>query len=141
MSLNPAEIPASHQQLFEKQHLYYIDECDNCFAHGGFDRRMPFKGQQPKIDLWDRQLWSSALFYEREAQNNPRGIFKMATPFRSVCIGHTATLHWKTDQPMCAANIRNLDTGAGDTGRLTIMDTKAGEFWQSDPVTTLYKSE
>lgn len=141
VSLNPADIPASHQQLFKKQHLYYIDEYNNCFVHGGFDRMLPFKGQQPQTYLWDRQLWSSALSYETGGQTNPKGIFKMATPFQSIFIGHTSTLHWNTDLPMRAANIWNIDTGAGDMGKLTIMNVKTEQFWQSDPVTSLYKRQ
>jgi len=35
---------------------------------------------------------------------------------------------------MKAANIYNLDTGAGHTGRLSIMDVDTKEFWQSDVV-------
>jgi serine/threonine protein phosphatase 1 len=140
-ALNPADIPPSHQKLFQKQHLYYIDEFNNCFVHAGFDRALPFKGQQPQTYFWDRQLWHSALSYEAGGQNNVKGIFKMVTPFQSIFIGHTSTMNWETDQPMHAANIWNLDTGAGDTGRLTIMNVATLEFWQSDPVTSLYKSE
>jgi serine/threonine protein phosphatase 1 len=47
-------------------------------------------------------------------------------------------MKWKTDKPMKAANIYNLDTGAGRTGRLTIMDIESKKFWQSDPVRELY---
>jgi serine/threonine protein phosphatase 1 len=42
---------------------------------------------------------------------------------------------------MKAANIWNLDTGAGYNGKLTIMDIKTKEYWQSDLVTELYKDK
>ncbi len=35
---------------------------------------------------------------------------------------------------MKAANVYNLDTGAGGTGRLTIMEVATKQFWQSDPI-------
>jgi serine/threonine protein phosphatase 1 len=37
---------------------------------------------------------------------------------------------------MMAANIYNLDTGAGQGGKLTIMDLTTKKFYQSDPITT-----
>jgi serine/threonine protein phosphatase 1 len=39
---------------------------------------------------------------------------------------------------MQAGNIYNLDTGAGHHGRLTIMNVITRQYWQSDPVKTLY---
>lgn len=39
---------------------------------------------------------------------------------------------------MRALNILNLDTGAGHSGRLTIMDISTKKFWQSDPLPELY---
>jgi serine/threonine protein phosphatase 1 len=62
-------------------------------------------------------------------------------PFRNIrriFIGHSSTINWKTDRPMRAANVWNLDTGAGSGGRLTIMDVETREFWQSDLMRELY---
>ncbi|ULT39931.1 hypothetical protein KRR40_34415 [Niabella defluvii] len=42
------------------------------------------------------------------------------------------------NQPLNAFNIWNLDTGAGSSGRLTIMDVDTKEYWQSDPLNELY---
>ena len=39
---------------------------------------------------------------------------------------------------MQAANIFNLDTGAGGKGRLTIMDVETKQLWQSDLVAGSY---
>ena len=131
-ALNPDDIPKRHREFFRRQHLYYIDACNNCFVHGGFDREKKFKGQDPQMYYWDRMLWEDALAHEGES-------LPMVTPFNRVFIGHTSTMYWKTDQPMSAANILNLDTGAGNLGRLTIMNVATKEFWQSDPVGKLYK--
>jgi serine/threonine protein phosphatase 1 len=100
-ALNPGDIPEEHRLFFHRQRLYHIDEWNNCYVHGGFDRGMPFKGQRPEVYYWDRE---------------------------------------ETDKPMHAANIINLDPGAGASGRLTIMDVKSKKFWQSDPVHMLYSS-
>ena len=42
---------------------------------------------------------------------------------------------------MNAANIWNLDTGAGFRGKLTIMDINTKEYWQSDNVNEIYVNE
>jgi serine/threonine protein phosphatase 1 len=139
VALNPANVPLKHQAFFRQQHLYYMDDANNCFVHGGFDRHYPFKGQMAYVYLWDRHLWSQALSFEATARGVPENrTFQMETPFNEIFIGHTTTMNWKTDQPMKAANIYNLDTGGGWGGRLTIIDLETKEFWQSDPVSTLY---
>lgn len=133
------DIPSSHQQFFEKQLLYFIDEENNCFVHAGFDRFSPFKGQLAERYCWDRDLWASALLYEMLKLYDPQAPpFKMVTPFNEIFIGHTSTTNWSIDKPMNAANIHNLDTGAGHDGKLTIMDIHSKQFWQSDPIGTLY---
>jgi serine/threonine protein phosphatase 1 len=54
-----------------------------------------------------------------------------------IYIGHTPTVNWGTDKPMRAVNIFNMDTGARQGGRLTIMYTRTKEYWQSDLVEEL----
>ncbi len=140
-ALNPADIPASHRQFFSSQQLYYIDELNNCYVHGGFDRHQEFKGQRPEVYYWNRELWTAALSYNAfEKQLPGKSKFRMVTEFNEIFIGHTSTINWKTDRPMKAANIYNLDTGGGYSGRLTIMDVGSKQFWQSDPVAQLYTS-
>jgi serine/threonine protein phosphatase 1 len=139
IALNPDIVPESHRQFFQRQQLYFIDEFNNCFVHGGFDRHKEFKGQIAEVYYWDRELWLEALAdSDSERYRGGKGKFRMVTEFNNIFIGHTSTMNWKTDKPMKAANIYNLDTGAGCAGRLTIMDIKSKKFWQSDPVRELY---
>jgi serine/threonine protein phosphatase 1 len=139
-ALNPADIPETHRQFFNRQHLYYVDGSNNCYVHGGFDRHLPFKDQRPEVYYWDRDLWSAALSFNTHERHQPGNKFRMITEFSEIFIGHSSTVHWKTDKPMKAANIYDLDTGSGSSGRLTIMDVKSRQFWQSDPVTQLYSN-
>ncbi|XZF13443.1 metallophosphoesterase [Chitinophagaceae bacterium MMS25-I14] len=138
--LNPGDIPEAHHNFFLQQHVYYVDDSNNCFVHAGFNRKLSFYNQpSPDIYFWDRKLWLAALSFKASQRNNDfDGTFHMETPFKEIFIGHTNTLNWKTDQPMHAANIYNVDTGAGHTGRLTIMDIETKEYWQSDSVSELY---
>lgn len=135
--LNPGDIPERHQQFFRNQHLYYIDNENNCFVHGGFNRLVEFKGQIPYMYYWDRSLWTAALSYEAITEIN--GKFQMVTPFNEIFIGHTSTINWEIDQPIKAANVYNLDTGAGHGSRLTIMEVQTKKYWQSEPVKDLYE--
>lgn len=137
VALNPADVPEAHQEFFRRQVLYYIDDENNLFVHAGFSRHQPFKGQTPDIYYWDRQLWIQALSFAAKGRNK-NGIFQMETVFNEIFIGHTSTTTWKTNQPMHAANIWNLDTGGGHDGKVTIMDVETKQYWQSDLVTELY---
>jgi len=134
-ALNPGDIPETHKRFFRGQHLYHIDDDNNCFVHAGFDRHQPFKGQTPEVYYWNRDLWVQAMSWEAHNQRQQqKGKFQMITPFREIFIGHTSTINWATDKPMHAANIYNIDTGASHSGRLTIMDVATKEFWQSEIV-------
>lgn len=134
-------VPYEHMQFFDKQHLYYIDNQNRIFVHGGFNRHFSIKDQYDKsIFYWDRDLWLSAIAFC--GMDKKDGYFyKIKDNFKEVFIGHTTTTNWDKDNPMRAANIWNLDTGAGFKGRLTIMDVNTKQYWQSDPVQELYKDQ
>jgi serine/threonine protein phosphatase 1 len=141
-SIKTNDIPDKHIQFFENQLPYYIDNDNNLFVHGGFNRHFPIE-EQGDILWWDRDLWSQALSYSNisavEGIQNPR--FKMIGDYKEVFIGHTSTQFWKEDKPMNAANIWNLDTGGGWYGYISIMDIDTKEYWQSDFVESLYPNE
>src|SRR5262249_15920861 len=103
------------------------------FVHGGFDRLNSFEGQRPERYFWDRELWSDALLHLAEYLYRPKPTpFYIKPEFENIFIGHTNTLNWKTDRPMKAFNIYNLDTGSGGSGRLTLMNVQPKEWFQSD---------
>lgn len=126
-SLNATDIPESHKAFFKNQLLYYIDEHNRCFVHAGFDRTKPFHGQEESNYYFDRSLWFEALSLEKHLCKTD-----CLTNFKGIFIGHTATTRWNKYIPMNAFEIINLDTGAGHTGKLTIMDIATKEYFQSD---------
>ncbi len=148
-NLTSFDIPPTHQKLFRDQDLYYVDgERNMCFVHGGFNRHISITDQSiPYIYFWDRDLWNSAMSYScMNEESKKKNKFKMKNNFSEVFIGHTATTNWSEfntpiTTPMKAANIWNLDTGAGFNGKLTIMDVDTKEFYQSDLVRKLYPNE
>lgn len=128
-SLEPADIPKTHQTFFNSQQLYYIDEEQRCFVHAGFNRNLPFHDQRTADYYWDRTLWQDAL----ACQSNGKE-FTIKTVFKEIFIGHTPTTKSGSDKPLHAFNIWNIDTGAGQSGKVTIMDVNTKEFWQSDSI-------
>jgi serine/threonine protein phosphatase 1 len=135
VDLSSDDIPVAHRLFFENMRLFHRDDDGNCFVHGGFDRNQPFLLQAAEEYFWNRSLWTQALSFEatQRGKKKPQQ-FKMATHFQEIFIGHTNVLSWDTDQPMHAANVWNIDTGAGHGAKLTIMDVDTHEFWQSDTI-------
>lgn len=138
-SLNNMVIPSSHITFFRNQLHYYVDKDNNCFVHGGFNRHHTMEQNEKEEAYqfwWDRDLWYSALSHKQVDAK-----FKMVEDFKEVFIGHTTTETWGKDTPMQAANIWNLDQGAGWSGKLTIMDLETHNYYQSDKVSDLYPDQ
>ena len=135
-SLNSSDIPPRHRKFFNSQKLYYIDEKGNCFVHAGFKQNIPFSAQEHTEYYWNRKLWEDAIGYKLAGMSSDK--FEMATTFTHIFLGHSSTTNWESDKPLTAMNITNLDTGAGHSGRLTIMDIETREYWQSDKMTEIY---
>lgn len=138
IALNPDDIPPLHQQFFKTQHLYYVDDKNRLFIHGGFDRNQNLKEQAEYIYYWDRNLWDQA--------KSVKGSDKLKTEdnFTKIFIGHTHVDDWRNPEakPQFEGNlVWNLDTGAGWSGKLTIMDVDTEKYWQSDFVGDLYPNE
>ena len=115
-----------HKTFFEQTQVdYFVDSENRVFVHGGFAHQDgPQYESDSSICNWDRSLWSNAL----SAKQKPA----LLENFNEVYLGHTPTLNWYSREPMQAFNVWNLDTGAGTSGPLTIMDMESKEYWQSD---------
>lgn len=117
-----------HIDFFKNQINYYVDEDNNCFVHGGFDRHHILVGQAENVYYWDRDLFLAALSYE--SMKDHTYPFKMKDGFKRVFVGHTPTTYWGISTPIKAANIWNIDTGCGKGGLLTIMNIDTEEYLQ-----------
>jgi serine/threonine protein phosphatase 1 len=132
-----SDIPPAHQAFFKGLRLYYKDDKDRLFVHAGMNKDLTLKENQEQCAAdfyWDRKLWNKALSAKGHRMN-------FAESLSEIFIGHTSTTKWTTapiTTPMNADIIWNLDTGAGWSGKLTIMDVDTHEYWQSDYVTDLY---
>jgi len=124
------DMPIEHHTFFNNQLDYYIDEDNNCFVHGGFNRHKLLEEEiDRQVFIWDRDLLASARSYS--SMKNNTYPFKMKNNFKEVFIGHTPVQYFGESTPQQYANIWDIDTGCGKDGVLTIMDLETKEFWQS----------
>ena len=126
------EMPKAHVDLLKNAHLW-VEYNDKLFVHAGFDPKKPMAGQGLQTLVWDRDLlgdaWKKYLRGEVDYQY---------TEFKEIYLGHTTTEMFHSIKPMKLCNIWALDTGAGWSGKLTIMDVDTHEYWQSDLTPKLY---
>ncbi len=124
-------VPPQHIQFLENARPW-IERDKMLFIHGGFEPELALKEQLLETFVWDRTLLRKA--YQKHL-NAPD--FKFGT-YNDIFIGHTPTLNYQTLTPLHLCNIWALDTGAGWSGKLTIMDVSTKKYWQSDLTPALY---
>ncbi|HTQ98976.1 MAG TPA: metallophosphoesterase family protein [Candidatus Acidoferrum sp.] len=121
---------------------FYQQDNGRLFVHAGFTHIRGFRQEYFKPMLyWDRSLWETALALDPVLTKNDARYPSRLKLYPEVFIGHTPTIHLNSKLPMNAACVWNLDTGAGFTGPLTLMDADSKRYWQSDEVYTLYPGE
>ncbi len=124
-------MPASHLRCLQNAH-WYLEDNERLFVHGGMDPRFPMNQQSRDVLVWDRDL---IVLAHRFAITHPHFRF---SHFREIFIGHTTTQLFHIEEPARFCNVWAMDTGAGWSGRLSMMDVETKKFWQSDRVTDLY---
>lgn len=117
--------PRVHELFYSTQVPYHIDAANNCFVHGGFDRKYKIADQDKEGLAWDRNLVNEMM------SCSPGQKLTTADHFNHIYIGHTPTIYWDDPEPITRGGITNIDTGSGKGGKLTIMDIESGEWWQS----------
>jgi serine/threonine protein phosphatase 1 len=122
-------IPDAHIRLLENAYAYWM-EGNKLFVHAGIDPTAPLEVQSTDTFLWDRSLARIALdFYHK-------GVHGKLTDFEEVYLGHTPI---PFNKPIKSSEVWLLDTGAGWSGVLSMMDLDTKEFFTSDPVPALYR--
>ena len=124
-------VPQTHIDFLENALPYFVHE-ERCFVHAGFDPARPIQLQDVNTLSWDRSLARQAL----EAYHT-RATGKL-TPYRETFIGHTPI---PFGQPVQGSDVWLMDTGAGWSGVLSMMNVETKEVFLSDQVPTLYPGE
>ncbi|MBF0331915.1 MAG: metallophosphoesterase [Candidatus Omnitrophica bacterium] len=131
LSYGGKPMPSAHLGFFNKAR-HYLELNGMLFVHGGFDPSIPLKDQTVNKLAWDRELVSMAFRKMQEGAPAQIG------PYQAIFVGHSPTQMFSSDFPLQMGNIWAMDTGAGWSGRLSIMDVDSKEYWQSDPTPALY---
>lgn len=108
------------------------------YYQSGFDRSKPIEQTYEEDYFWDRKLWNDARCTTGKLK------LKTLDNFNKIFIGHTKVHDNKNKdaKPIFAGNlVWNLDTGAGYSGRLTMMNVETEEYFQSDFIPTLYPND
>jgi serine/threonine protein phosphatase 1 len=121
------KVPAAHRQFLENA-LPYFKRNNNLFVHAGIDPLTPVEHQSIQTFLWDRKFAQTAhLLHSKSAHGNLTG-------FDNVYIGHTPI----AAPPKRMCEVWFMDTGAGWSGKLSMMNIATNEIFMSDNVPELY---
>lgn len=131
-----------HIRFFESLENYYLDEADRLFLHAGFTN---LKGVEHEYFsqsfYWDRTLWETALALDPGLEPDDPLYPSRLRHYREIYLGHTPVTKLGYSEPHRAANIWNMDTGAGFKGPLSAMEITTKKIWQSKPVFEYYPGE
>ena len=132
----------NHLVFFENLTMYYLDDKNRLFLHAGFTSMHGVEKEVFETTFYfDRTLWEMALTMDKRIKKNSHLYPKRLKHYKEIYIGHTPTTNFKCDTPMNAINIWNIDTGAAFKGKISAMDIVTKQFWQSDPLPSLYPNE
>ena len=128
----PEGVPESHHALLKSSHDFYLLD-NRLFVHAGILPSVPIHEQSMEILTLDRKLATIALL-----NLELFGESIICKEYDEVYIGHTPIHKEGYLEPLKSGNVWLVDTGAGWTGVLSIMDIDSGEIFTSDPVPGLY---
>jgi serine/threonine protein phosphatase 1 len=113
---------------FEKAKPFHIIE-DKIFVHAGFNQNRLIVKQKKLTFSINRALYRLSLAYKKKGIKI-KTIYDEADSIKinEIFIGHTPT---KGTLPEFNSNLINIDTGAGNTGKLTLMDIYSKKFFQN----------
>ncbi|WP_396187815.1 metallophosphoesterase [Flavobacterium sp.] len=121
---------------------YHLDAANRLFVHAGFTNLHGVEYEYfPKLFYWDRTLWETALALDPSMNKQDLLYPNRLKLYTEIYIGHTPTTRIQETTPVQKACVWNIDTGAAFKGPLTILDIDTKEFWQSDPLPSLYPDE
>jgi len=124
------DMPIEHLNFFNNQLPYYIDENNNLFIHGGFNRHRLIEDETDKTIFWWDRDFLHAVRSHSTMKDNLIHKFKTKNNFKEIFLGHTATTYFDSDTPLQFGNVWAIDTGSGKGGKLTILNIETKEFNQ-----------
>jgi serine/threonine protein phosphatase 1 len=136
------ETKQKHVEFLKSLENYYLDPQNRLFIHAGFTHMSGVAYEYfPKLFYWDRTLWETALALDKNMNPTDSLYPKRFIQYKEIYIGHTPVSRIGATIPVQMANVWNVDTSAAFKGPLTIIDIDTKEFWQSEPLPSLYPNE
>ncbi|MBU1044235.1 MAG: metallophosphoesterase [Candidatus Omnitrophica bacterium] len=130
-SYSGCPMPQRHIDFLKGGQLW-IERDEQVFVHGGFNPDISLASHSARELVWDRTLLDRAWKRQIDGYECQLGNYK------DIFVGHTTTELYNTLQPIHVCNVWDVDTGAGWSGKLTIMDVDTKEYWQADLTQDLY---
>lgn len=131
-----------HIEFLKSLENYFLDDKNRLFIHAGFTNVNGIAYEYfPKLFYWDRTLWEMALALDERISKDSAFYPKRLSLYDEIYIGHTPITRINETVPVKKSCVWNVDTGAAFNGFLTILDVDSKEFWQSEPVFSLYPTE
>lgn len=142
-------VPGAKEKFVEfcKQSVMYHIENNMCFVHAGIAFRTPVDKLPSYFYNWDRSMVEMIVNDKMGFGYADESKLINSCKYSKVFVGHTQTTsrHYYQDfagtKPFIHKFLRAIDTGAAFMGPMTIMNVETDEYWQSDPVYTLYPNE
>ena len=121
---------------------YYIDDRNRLFIHAGFTSSHGVEKEAFRGTFYvDRTLWETAVAIDKHIDYDSELYPNRFKVYFEILIGHTPTTRYSSYEPMEAANIWNVDTGAAFKGKLSAINIETKEVFQSDHLPELYPDE
>jgi serine/threonine protein phosphatase 1 len=131
-----------HLAFFENMPLYHLDDENRLFLHAGFTSMHGVEKEVFKTTFYfDRTLWEMALTMDKRIEKDSIIYPNRLKHYKEIYIGHTPTINFKSDVPLNAVNVWNIDTGAAFTGKLSVVNVDTKAVFQSDNLPSLYPNE
>ncbi len=131
-----------HLAFFKSMQFYYIDNKKRLFLHAGFTSMYGVEKEAVSANFYfDRTLWEMALAMDNRIEKKSVRYPNRLKHYNEIYIGHTPTINFNSVIPMQAINVWNIDTGAAFTGKLSAINIKSKEIFQSDNLPSLYPNE
>lgn len=130
-SYSGGPMPKTHIDFLKSGQLW-VELKNRVFVHGGFNPDISLSSHSAQTLVWDRTLLDMAWKMQSMGRECKLGRYK------DIFVGHTTTELYHSLKPIRACNVWDIDTGAGWSGKLTIMDVDTKDYWQSDLTPDLY---
>lgn len=132
------KVPESHIKLLQEAPYYYVltdkkTKEKTLFVHGGIDANTNIKEQDGMQIMWDRELIESAY-----RKSNSRPNYRLQDKYKEIFIGHTTTEVFNSLKPIKFCEVWDIDTGAGWSGKLSLINVETKEVFQSEESYTYY---